>query len=536
MAKTKVLLLDGYIDEPAALGVRPYLHPLVRASYGAALDAGAEVQYLSIDHLRRGEGVPSADVTMVLAGSSVPGRYIRSLPASTREIEAVVSGLSGFKVLGGPATIDPDGRPGGFDASAEVDPAASLHDLLVYRTLSTRWRTLDEWNEWLIKGAEVACLHPDFPEPLVAEVETYRGCLRYRGGGCSFCMEPLKGSPLFREEADIIQEVKELQANGVRHFRLGAQTCFVSYKAHVRGGDIIPRPDAVERLLSHLSALKPTTLHLDNANPAVIADHPEEARRILGAIVRYCTSGNILALGMETADPQVVSANNLNAQPEQVMEAIALINEIGGEMGETGLPRLLPGLNFIVGLDGESARTLTLNLDFLREVRKKGYLLRRINIRQVLCVRRGFTPGVSYGQFWEFKRRVREEIDRPMLEEMLPPGSVLRNVYLKLMEGNRTFGRQIGTYPLLVGLNYPLETERYLDVSITDWGARSVTAVEYPLPVNTCPMAALSSLPEVGRKRTARLVRGRPFRSIEEVAGALQDEKLAARLEPYLAF
>ena len=37
----KVVLIDGYIDDPAALGVPPYISPIARAVAGAAIDAGA---------------------------------------------------------------------------------------------------------------------------------------------------------------------------------------------------------------------------------------------------------------------------------------------------------------------------------------------------------------------------------------------------------------------------------------------------------------------------------------------------------------
>ena len=39
----RVLLIDGYIDDPAALGVPPYISPIIRAIAGAAMDAGAAV-------------------------------------------------------------------------------------------------------------------------------------------------------------------------------------------------------------------------------------------------------------------------------------------------------------------------------------------------------------------------------------------------------------------------------------------------------------------------------------------------------------
>ncbi len=51
MAKEIVIaLIDGYIDDPAALGVPPYISPMIRSIAGAALDAGADrVEYISID-------------------------------------------------------------------------------------------------------------------------------------------------------------------------------------------------------------------------------------------------------------------------------------------------------------------------------------------------------------------------------------------------------------------------------------------------------------------------------------------------------
>ena len=137
----------------------------------------------------------------------------------------------------------------------------------------------------------------------------------------------------------------------------------------------------------------------------------------------------MVAFGMESADPQVIAVNNLNAQPEQVMSAIELVNEIGRERGTTGLPKVLPGLNFIAGLNGETAKTFKLNLDFLNEVKSKGLFLRRINIRQVAMTRKKFKSSKHHSEFLKFKKEVREKIDRPMLEEIVPAGSILRDVF-----------------------------------------------------------------------------------------------------------
>ncbi len=62
-----------------------------------------------------------------------------------------------------------------FDIVATRDPASCLYDYLMGKEPSNRWRTVDEWNRWLMLGAEVVTRHRDFPQPMVAEIETYRG-------------------------------------------------------------------------------------------------------------------------------------------------------------------------------------------------------------------------------------------------------------------------------------------------------------------------------------------------------------------------
>jgi radical SAM superfamily enzyme with C-terminal helix-hairpin-helix motif len=311
----------------------------------------------------------------------------------------------------------------------------------------------------------------------------------------------------------------------------------MSYKSFDEGSETpTPNPEAIEELLSGIAALDVDVLHLDNANPAVIASHPQESRMIVESIMRHCTSGNVLALGMESADPAVIEANNLNSTPDQVMESVRLLNELGRERGPNGMPKLLPGVNFIVGLDGERKDTLRLNLDFLRSVKNGGLLLRRINIRQVMPLRREFKGGVGHSDFIRFKEAVREEIDRPMLNEMLPQGTILTRVYTELREGNRTFGRQIGSYPLLVGFEYPLPIGEFVDATIVDWGLRSVTAVESPLRVNSCPLAALSSLPSIGKKRAMRILRRRPFKDLRGFAAALDEPSLADGINELISF
>jgi radical SAM superfamily enzyme with C-terminal helix-hairpin-helix motif len=534
VSDVKVLLVDGYIDDPAALGVPPYISPMVRAVAGAAADAGAVVEYVTVDRIRGNCRIPKADVSVLLSGNTVPGRYLRSMPMSSNEIVDLIPKLSGWKLIGGSSASSDVAD--GFDFKIGTDLAASLYDGLTGKEVDERLRTLDEWNRWMVLGADIVKMHQDHPQPLITEVETYRGCHRFMSGGCSYCIEPLKGRPLMRSPGNVLEEVSRLKELGVRNIRIGGQTCIVSYGSEDYLGIPKPCPDVVNELFTSLRDMRFDVLHVDNANPAVIAEYPDEASDILRTLTECCTSGNVLALGMESADANVITANNLNSTPEQIIRAVRMINEIGGERGDNGMPKLLPGLNLISGLDGETQGTYTKNIDLLRMLLNEGLMLRRINIRQVLPVRRDFDTKVDHNRFKRYKQEIRENIDAPMLKRIAPAGTILRNVYLEIIDGGITFGRQIGTYPLLVGIPYRTDINRSCDVIVTDHGFRSVTGIEYPFPINKANMAAISSLPGIGKKRAARIVLARPIKNENDLITAIGDASVAERLLNMIAF
>lgn len=525
----KVVLLDGYTDEPACLGVPPYVSPYVRLCYGAAKAAGADVHYLTIDQWRADRSsLPGGDLLAVVRNVAVPGKYIRGMPASDRELGIVRAGFKGPAVasLGvGPGAVKKDIRDA-FDLVASGDLDATVFDAVAAKTLGDRRRTEDEWGSWLTRGAEVCAQHPDIWGPLIAEVQMYRGCVRYMSGGCRFCVEPLYGRVSFRDPRSILEEVRALARAGVRNYRLGAQSCVYCYQSKEVGRSETPKPnpEAVASLLRAISEeARPEVFHLDNANPAVVAEHPEEAREITKAIAEHCTSGNVLAFGLESADPAVARANNLNATAEQTLQAIRLVNEVGKEVGSTGLPKVLPGVNILCGLLGETKATYDLDLEFLRRVLDDGLMLRRINIRQVVASREEF-PGVrSREAFMRFKRTVREEVDEPMLGRVVPEGTILTGVYTELREGGRTFGRQTGSYPILVGLPYPFDVGKRIDVSVTGRGPRSVGGLVHPTDANKATLSMLGAVPGIGKKRAMTIVRKRPFKDEAEL-WALFDE------------
>jgi radical SAM superfamily enzyme with C-terminal helix-hairpin-helix motif len=59
----------------------------------------------------------------------------------------------------------------------------------------------------------------------------------------------------------------------------------------------------------------------------------------------------------------------------------------------------------------------------------------------------------------------------------VPVGSVLNNVRMEVYDGNTTFGRQIGTYPLIAGVKGRLELGKFYNLKVSKHMLRSVTAV-----------------------------------------------------------
>jgi radical SAM superfamily enzyme with C-terminal helix-hairpin-helix motif len=535
-----VVILDGYVDEPSNFGVPPYVSPYPRYLAGAVRDAGHEWSYLTIDQVRKGHPL-SGDLLAVISGPIVPGKYLRGLPISEREIVHHASGFEGPRVFGGPlarfryydeALVEP------FDWVALRDIDTAVFDVLRDGEWSNRDRTSEEWDRWAVAGADVIATHPDFPDPLVVELDTSKGCVRYVNKGCSFCIEPMYGKPKFRPVAGVVDEVRRLAALGAVNFRLGGQADFFSYQALGLGSTPTPQVnvDAIRALLDGVRAAAPNlkVFHTDNGDPAMITAHPDEAREALRLLVGRSTSGNVLSFGLESADPAVTEANNLNIDAGGCLEAIRIVNEVGRERGDNGMPRLLPGINFVAGLDGETARTFDRNLAFLRRLLEEDLWVRRINIRQVRPVRRGFEPTGLHAEFRRFKEAVRATVDHAMLRRVVPEGTVLRGVHLEMREGHLTYGRQIGTYPILVGLPYDAPLGRFVDVRVTSHGQRSITGVEFPFDVNRASMRAISALPGIGAKRAARIVRARPFTSVSAFAASLDDPAVADRVVPYI--
>ncbi len=499
----KFTILDCYTDEPAGLGVPPYIGTYARYIAGAVLDSGNDYSYVTIDDLRKfvskkeeqimktnirirnlsknflhiGSILSKTDVLIVIAGVHTPGKYLGAMPGTTNEVVGFLSNINKkfFTILTGPAAYGSGLYGGRIARSAERD--LQRFDLIIpeveYRLKDliknnfeadvSRIPKYDELRKIAVLGSEVVKQVSNYPN-IIAEIETSRGCLRKIH--CSFCTEGIKFCQMEKREiADIIDEVKALHKQGVRNFRLGKQSCFYSYGS----------AEEIEKLLKGCKKYA-DILHIDNANPAMVTEKKTKV------IVKYCSSGNIAAFGVESFDKNVIKKNHLNSTPEQVYNAVKIINKYGAECGENGMPRFLPGINLLYGLIGESKKTHKENFKWLKKILDDGLLLRRINIRQVAvfpgtllaneCGDKFIRKNKRY--YWKWRNEIRQGIDEPMLRKLVPAVSVLKNIFTEIHDGNTTFGRQIGTYPLIVGIKERIPLGKFVDIRVTEHMLRSV--------------------------------------------------------------
>ena len=72
-----------------------------------------------------------------------------------------------------------------------------------------------------------------------------------------------------------------------------------------------------------------------------------------------------------------------------------------------------------------------------------------------------------------------------------------------------TFGRQIGAYPILIGVPYHIPLETQGNIIVTGHGARSITGIEANLDMNTVNQKQLVAIPGIGEKTAWNLISAR---------------------------
>ena len=174
--------------------------------------------------------------------------------------------------------------------------------------------------------------------------------------------------------------------------------------------------------------------------------------------------------------------NKLNCRPERAYDAIRLINKFGAHRGSNGMPTYLPGINILFGLIGEHKKTNDANMMYFKRVLKEKLLLRRINIRQV-AIFEGTQLFKEAGNkflrknkslYWKWRRQIREQVDHPMLKLIAPVGTILKDVRTEIYDGKTTFGRQVGTYPLIVGIKGRIPLHEFVTIKVKSHMLRSI--------------------------------------------------------------
>lgn len=542
--RSTFLIIDGYVDEPTCLGVPFYISTYVRyvagAIYCAVSDIDySDIRYLTIEQLRETDYViPAGDFIVLISGNPVPGKYLGGLPISTPEFETIGERNPDRTVhVGGPIRLEhPQFRQSNLKLVTN-DIESFCYDYLSGKTPVNRARTIEEIDRFSVEGAFIVEQHPRYPD-IIAEIETGRGCPREKH--CSFCVEG-KFDIEFRDVEGVISEIESLSRHGVRHFRLGKQADLFEFQTGFsdwKGGFPRPNPDTIERLYSGIRDKIPDleTLHLDNVNPGTLFHHPDESAQIAETVVRYNTPGDVAAFGLESADPEVFRLNRLKASPEQVEFAVKLINDIGGKR-EDGIPKLLPGINLIRGLPGESRDTFRLNYEFLLQLYQSGYLLRRINIRQIkpnpftdisITSTSSKTEKKLDAAFRNYRKKIRDEIDHPMLKKVYPPGTLIRNVIIEQHRGDWSLGRNIGSYPIVI--NFPFLSELYEKHSavIIGYRERSLVALRHPIRLSKLSYQEIKQIP--GLSKTA----GELFSKQNKAKSDLKSSPIFSDIEKYI--
>jgi radical SAM superfamily enzyme with C-terminal helix-hairpin-helix motif len=540
---SRVALVDGYVDEPTILGVPPYISTYPRYIAGAIWTKipSAEIFYRTIDQVRASfidaqNLWAKTDLIILIAGMIVPGKYVGGTPISVREAKELFSspllddipkalvgpwarfgcGIEGGKLALGSDVLSPP-----FDYIVSGDPevvigrALDEGNTLDSIDLSSVRTSSQEIEQYILRGSRIVTQHPEFDEKhIICEIESYRGCPRFLTGGCSFCIEPSYGEPQQRTYSAIAEEIAVLDALGVRAFRIGHQADLFTYGSTEMGEEEFPRPnpEAIEQLFFSIRSVAPNieVLHIDNVNPGTLARHPKESIAVAKSVIKYHTPGDVAAFGVESVDPEVIRRNNLKADADEILSAVRLLNEVGGGRPPWGLPHLLPGINLLYGLPGESKRTLEYNMNFLQNLLNENLLVRRINIRQVIGL-----PGtrvvekrggrVRRNEFYRHREEVRDTIDIEMIKRVAPQGTILNDAFIESDEGGHYLLRQLGTYPLLCHMPKGRTETGSRSVFVVDHGPRSLTVLPSPFKIQRALLSQWKAIPGIGAKRATRV-------------------------------
>ena len=443
-----------------------------------------------------------AEIVVIIAGTTVPGRYLGGMPISLKEIRELAAQLQKPRVILSGPIIHCNLDFGDVDYIAREIPGLVAYYLLTGEDMEGKLPPEEIVDAWAPLGAEVTRKHPGYPN-LVCELETFRGCPR--GSHCSFCSERFKKVTYQRSIDGIIAEVEALAALENTCFRLERPGTTIQRNWCNRCLECTWHQRVARGKVLHSN--KPTSPISGILQPALLHKPP---RLRFG---RICRSS-------------CVAGKQYRADPEKTFRAIEIMN---AGLAPEGIPKL-PGLNFH-GL--RVAGTMELNLAFagcgMRPVAAA------VNIARSTLWGLQAKPTYSAYRFQQYKDAVNKEINKPMLQKVFPRGTLYRDVIIEESKGLTAYGRQPGSYPILVGIpgKFPLGSK--LDVKIVDHGYRSITGLPWPLKIREATLEQLAALPGIGKNRARKIFLARDIDSIAKLQQLLPDADLRG-LEEYISF
>ncbi len=485
-------IIDCYTDEPSGLGVPPYIGVHSRYIAGAITTLNRKYYYVTIDDLRYASGerqtgnafnkrilnttrnkekvaeiLKNAENIYLVMGCFVKYEYVSAEPGTFKEVNRLLNDLIHTKVnniilfysLGGALLSE--------KMQNKIIPKELFKTVVFGNTynyfIKNQSNNVFEPNYDKLKNIAIASssLLEQLYRPYIFEIETATGC--NRNPGCTFCIEGKRGLPIqFRDEEDITLEIKALYEHGARYFRLGRQPNFYAYKKR--------DPRAIEKMFKLIWKYCPEikTLHIDNAGPQDV--NTEEGEQITKLIVKYCTDGNIAPFGVESFDQEVRKKCNLNGTIEDIFGAIEKINKYGKIRGESGMPKLLPGINIIYGLDGQTDKTLKINIESFKKILNSENWVRRVFVRKLTS---------PYGEqfdnyteqnlteFSEWQSKINEKFSIPMLKQLFPEGLIIKHLRMEMYDGKNSILRQMATCPVRVIIeNQKLTLDKFYTIKV----------------------------------------------------------------------
>ena len=464
------VIIDCYTDEPSGLGVPPFLSVHSRYIAGSLKKVNRKYYYLTIDDLRYNNGetnfkdsynkriinttknkdnvteiIKNADNMFVVMGCFVKYEYVSAEPPTFTEIEKLLKNYKCKKLLfyslGGNELTRQNIKkivPNGLFAEVIF---GNTYNYFINEEINRFKPNYDKLKDIAICSSSII---EQLSRPLIMEIETATGC--NRKPGCTFCIEGMRGLPLqFREIEDIVSEIKSLYDNGALYFRLGRQPNFYAYKDC--------DPVKIEKLFKRIWEECPNikTLHIDNVSPHNV--NTSDGVKITKIISKYTTAGNITPFGIESFDPKIRELCNLNGSLDDIHESINIINKYGKMRGTNGLPKLLPGINIIYGLNGQSNETLDYNLKNFNKILKSGNWVRRVFVRKLTSPYGEQFDEYTDNKLKELKSRksvIEKEFTIPMLKEIFPIGLVIRDLRMEMYKDGDSILRQMATCPVRV--------------------------------------------------------------------------------------